>query len=168
MADHARLTEPMLDEVARSLTSGDAPTSLRARVLERLPPIARVPWYRSALLNAGIAASVAALVIAGVLWSRHNAPPPVATSAVASNTALESSPSQHAATVATNTSPISRRPARTHREVVTVPGLPALEAPEALAIETIQPQRLSIAQLTVAPLVTEPLRVAGTDGGSER
>jgi len=167
MSDHARITVQMLDDVARRLTAGDAPVDLRARVLERLPAITRVPWYRSALLNGGIAACVAALVIAGVLWSRHDAAP-VAPSAVPSNAGLESSPSQNAVTVATNAAPASRRPARARREDVTVPRLPALEAPEALAMETIQPQRLSIAQLTVAPLVTEPLRVAGTDGGSER
>lgn len=167
MAEHVRVTVPMLDEVAKRLTEGDASADLRARVLERLPPITRVVWYRSALLNGGIAACVAALVIAGVLWSRHDAAPEVSP-AVASTARLESSPAQNTVGVATNISSIPRRPARTHREEVTIPKLPALEAPEALAMETIQPQRLSIAQLTVAPLVTEPLRVAGTDGGSER
>jgi hypothetical protein len=161
MVNDARERLQLIDDVARRMTDADAPGDLRARVLARLPA-EPAPTFRGTLVMSGFAASVAALIVVGVIWSRHEAPS-MAPPSVASNVEPHFAPAPQPSAEITDTAVTPRRLAQPRRAEVAVRRLPALE------VETIQPERLSIAPLTVAPLVSEPLRIAAADGGgSER
>jgi len=153
----------LVDDIAARMTGGNSPAGFRAAVMDRLTPQRTSRW--SALwLRWSMAA--AAIVAAFVVWSvakQSEAPAPVV-----QTVAHQDSPSVEAVSNVAATDVAPRRLARKRPEPISEPGLPLLDAPEALVVDEIQPPRLNITQLTLEPLATEPIRATLPDGGGSQ
>ncbi len=163
--------DQMIDLVARQMTEAEPPSDLRARVMAALPTSRPHRWIRIAIP----ATAIAALGLAAVLTR------PAGPSAPAGPLGLSipSSPSGPATAVAHTTGEslgsveavVTRRQQPVHTDDLPlasrIPPLPALTP---VFIEPIQPVGLSIAPITVTPIVTEPIALPALDsraGGRE-
>jgi len=147
------------------MTVGDPPAEFRAGVMRRLAPRRSFQsWSTWTMVRWSVVGAAVALAI--VVWSRdgrRTANPPQVARTVAGT---EAPPTESIANIPV-TPAVSSSTARARRPAAPVPqpGLPLLETPETLVVGWIQPQPLSITQLSVVPLATEPIRVGPPDGG---
>jgi hypothetical protein len=152
----------LIDDAARSITAHEPPPYLRARVLARLDE-RRSP--RRAWLLIPIAVSAAAVLVIVVLNSNHSAQPntvslaPSTTIARTAPDRVEILDAAHASpngsttiAVGANRDASSKEAAAWREELM--PSLPAIAA---LGITEIQPDTLTIPQLTMKPLVVAPI-----------
>jgi hypothetical protein len=157
-----------IDAVARQMTSAVPAPHLRARVLERLEARRPVRW---AWVLAPAAATVAVAAIAATLMMRGTpGSPPVVSPAAAPRTALAVAGATRPGDVPTVLPVVVRGPARARvapavrEQTWNEEAVPALPRPAPLTLIDIQPNLLSIPQLDVKPIVTEPLTVPSIDG----
>ena len=155
-------TDRLIDDVARSMTSGAAGVDLRSAVLARIDR--RTPWR---LMWLAVPVGVAALVVAAVGLRQPASPsrsaPGVPTMArVAPPAALDAPPVIAPASAAL---PPARRPATTLPHVRTIA---VLAEPAALATLPIQPDALAIPLLNVKPIATEPIANNAIDDSGAR
>ena len=167
------LTDETIDRVAQQFTDADPSPRLRARVLASLDrsPAPRRLWWMPAV------ATVAATIVVVALWPHPQAPalpalPPVA--ADRAPFALDMPPLTKDATSQSATRTVIVAGRRVNAATTSADrfefherAIPALDKPTPLAIESIQPQPLSIPLLVVSPLSTLPsgATTAGGDGG---
>jgi hypothetical protein len=154
-----------IDRVAATMTDARPTRDLRARVLARLdePRAARINWT---VLSAAAAVALVAAVFAPRL-SRHVVPQPVA-AVESSQAANASAPAESGAVEGLEGATVPPQTVRTaasldEPENGGVEMLPLLEAPAPISHEMIQPEKLSVPQLTVAAIV-----VPAVDDGSMR
>lgn len=152
----------LIDDVARSMTSGAAGVDLRSAVLARIER--RTPWR---LMWLAVPAGAAALVVTAVGLRQSDSPvrsaPGVSTMArVAPSPALDPPPVIAPASAAL---PPARRTPLTLPHVRTIA---VLATPAALSTPPIQPNALAIPLLDVPPIVTEPIAIKAIDDSGTR
>jgi hypothetical protein len=151
----------LIDDVARSMTSGAAGVDLRSAVLARIER--RTPRRLTWLL---VPAAVAALVVAAVglrqSASQSRWAPGVATMAVVAPPAVPDLPAEIAPASSAGR-PGRRTPPTLLPNVRTIA---VLAGPAALSTSPIQPDALAIPLLNVKPIATEPLAMNAIDDGS--
>ena len=168
--------DQLIDTVARQMTESDPTPDFRARVIAALPArTQRSNWLRFAVPAAALGALAIAAVMsgaAGLEWSKRpkvqgSEGPGAATTlrSVESPVVVETSASKASGPLDRWTlGPLDRV------EVPLSSRVPPLDEVTPLSIAPIQPIGLSIAPITVTPIVTEPLAVPVLDsraGGRE-
>ena len=169
--------DQLIDTVARQMTESDPTPDFRARVIAALPArTRRSNWLRFAVPAAALGALAIAAVMsgaAGLEWSKRpkvqgSEGPGAATTlrSVESPVVVETSASKASGPLDHWTvGPLDR-----HADVPLPSHVAPLDEVTPLSIEPIQPIGLSIAPITVTPIVTEPLAVPVLDsraGGRE-
>ena len=163
----------LIDLVARQMTEAEPPSDLRARVIAALP--ARTPhrWMRIAIPATAIAGLVIIAMMNGAAWLERSKGPTVQGSEGPGDVTPVESPAVAEASAGTATGPLDRwtfGPLDRAADVPLSSHIEPLAAVVPLSIEPIQPIRVSIAPITVTPIVTEPLTVPALDsraGGRE-
>ena len=163
-----------IDRVARAMTDAEPSGALRARVMQALEPrvAGAAPRFSTALATQSL---LAASAIAAAVYVMRPAPaivlpvaPPAAVAAAA-----EARPAEIAVT---SERPPRRAPQRAVEDAMSADErawqlrrLPALPQAEPLALDPIQPERVSIAPIGVDPIVMDPLAVppVGTRAGDK-
>jgi hypothetical protein len=159
--------DDVIDATARGLTAGDPPADLRTRVMARLDERPSRPWrWKTA------AACAAAVAVAATVVGLHDRAPSPAAAETHARTMTPNSNDRLAASPQIlvpdpklqDPRPRPNIETRRRRVVASAPSgeelawqaraIPALEPPDPLTVEEIQPSPLEI-----RPLVTEPLTV---------
>lgn len=161
-------SDALIDIVARQMTEGDAPSGFRARVVARLTVPRRAGWLRAAMPAAAGAALVFAWLLGRAPVQRLpiDTPMPKPAFATASASPLPMN--------ATAVSARSIRSARSGEAARAVPmsaeelawwsrAVPPLQAADPLVLSSIQPSALSIAPITVDPIVSERIALTPID-----
>jgi len=160
----------IIDLVARQMTEAEPPADLRARVIAALPPTRRPRWIRMTIPAGAIAALAIIALMSGTVWLERSNGPAVQGSKGpdAATTTRVVAPAVAEASAGATTGPLDRwTVGPLDRVDVPLPSRVApLEEVVPLSIEPIQPIGVSIAPITVTPLVTEPLVVPALDARS--
>ena len=167
LAPHTDVTD-VIEATARAMTLEDAPGALRARVLAKLPP-RHAPWTLRFALPMGAAAALAiAWMLVDPTASVRPAPTAVREEVAQLDPHLQGSPSAGLAEPrATTVRRVSAHSSMSEEELAwharAVAPLPAF-AP--IELPAIQPAALSIAPISVDPIVPGPIPNA-PDGGRQ-
>lgn len=154
--------DPLIDNVAHQMTAGSSSVDIRAKVLARLGDRQPSRWsLRLAPVAAGLAVAVLMIV---VLNRRSEAPSP------------EPQPPSLQASVRSSSSDVPRIesevPSATPQASRVEPpsaadlawrdrAMPALDYPDAITLERIQPAALNIRPLYTTPLMVPPIDESG-------
>jgi hypothetical protein len=165
--------DALIDRIARDMTDAEPRADFRARVLSHVAP--RPRWPRLTI-RAALVATAAAICAWALLPSNHiTAPVERPNLGVRAMNDAASAPQPLQAVDQLET---SRRPTRVHliprvsaEELAwRARAIPPLPPAQPLQVDSIQPQPLSIAPITVHPIVSDPLTLAAIDvrtGGRE-
>ncbi|HKV99232.1 MAG TPA: hypothetical protein VJN96_05385 [Vicinamibacterales bacterium] len=150
-----------IDRVAADATDGEPSPEFRARVMARLGE--RRPSYAWPLLAA--AATAAVVIVAALMAIRApQRTAPVEERVAVASPAVESGATSPAPLETPTVASITTVHAELASFALPAIALPPLEAIEPITLESIQPTKLSIPQLTVEPIVMPAL----DDNGSIR
>lgn len=161
-------SDALIDIVARQMTEGDAPSDFRARVVAGLTVARPAGWLRAAMPAAAAAALVFAWLLGRAPGPRLPIDLPMPKQAFATAAA---SPLPNATAMSARS---TVRSARSSDAVVSVPmsaeelawwsrAVPPLPAADPLVLSAIQPSALSIAPITVDPIVSERIALTPID-----
>ena len=170
MADHER--DPVIDAVARRLTTVTDEPAFRARVVSRLPPrvdVARWPgWVAPAVVTICVLTGIGGVV----RLMREPRLVPAEQVVVAPSTvnpmhvpAPAPAPVDRAAGAGTVVA--ARAAARPSMALSSAPALPLLETEPLVPMANIQPEPMATPLLDVTPIATAPLVLAPLDGGKD-
>jgi hypothetical protein len=149
-----------IDRVAAEATRGEPSPGFRARVVARLDE--RRPSYAWPLVAAAAAAIVIVASLITIRAPQRTAP--VQQRAAVASPAVESGPTSPAPIDTATAASITTAHAELASFALPAITLPPLDAIEPITLESIQPTKLSIPQLTVEPIVMPAL----DDDGSIR
>ena len=169
MSDHEE--DPLIDAVARRLTTVTDDSGFRARVVSRLPPRVAVRRWRGSMVPAAVTAGLLAGVVGAVLVMREPRVSPTERQVAADVPAASLAQADVAASTddaarAGMVVPVRRAPRQT-MALSTIPTLPLLSTDPLLPMTDIQPAAITTPLLDVTPIATAPLVLAPLDGGKD-
>jgi hypothetical protein len=159
-----------IDDVARRLTAGEAPAGLRANVLAQIGDRRPRAWWHEPRVALAAAIVLVAAVGAAMMLRRVPEAAPGGPAVAAARPLVDLQPSAASpspALVTSATGADASPTASSESELAwRARALPALILPDAIAFEEIQPDRLAIPLLEVAPIVMAPIAPPADVGGS--